>query len=80
MVQRPLLEALGSDGSAYLVHRAEAAARLASLLLLQGRVEQAAALLRSLGARGAAVTTEDIVGPAVDTEALFRYSSLAPDL
>ena len=36
---------LGPAGSAYLAHRAEAAARLASLRLLQGRVEEATELL-----------------------------------
>lgn len=41
-----ILEVLGPAGSAYLSHRAEAAARLASLRLLQGRVEEAAELLR----------------------------------
>ncbi|MBW3536121.1 MAG: M28 family peptidase, partial [Gemmatimonadetes bacterium] len=40
-----ILEVLGPAGSAYLSHRAEAAARLASLRLLQGRVEEAAGLL-----------------------------------
>jgi DNA-binding CsgD family transcriptional regulator len=44
--ERSLLEALGPDATAYLWHRAEAAARLASLRLLQGRVEEAAELLR----------------------------------
>lgn len=42
-----LLEALGPHGSAYLAHRADAAARLASLRLLQGRVQEAAELLRA---------------------------------
>jgi DNA-binding CsgD family transcriptional regulator len=41
-----LLEVLGPEGSVYLAHRAEAAVRLASLRLLQGRVEEAAELLR----------------------------------
>lgn len=41
-----LLEALGPEGSAIYAHRSEAAARLASLRLVQGRVEEAAALLR----------------------------------
>ncbi len=41
-----LLEVLGPNGTAYLSHRAEAAVRLASLRLLQGRVEEAAELLR----------------------------------
>ncbi len=41
-----ILEVLGPTGSAYLSHRSEAAARLASLRLLQGRVEEAAELLR----------------------------------
>jgi DNA-binding CsgD family transcriptional regulator len=41
-----IVEVLGPAGSAYLSHRAEAAARLASLRLLQGRVEEAAQLLR----------------------------------
>jgi hypothetical protein len=29
---------------------------------------------------GGALTTADIVGPAMEMEATFRYSSLAPDL
>ena len=41
-----IVEVLGPAGSAYLSHRAEAASRLASLRLLQGRVEEAAQLLR----------------------------------
>jgi tetratricopeptide (TPR) repeat protein len=41
-----LKEVLGPTGSLYLSHRAEAAARLASLRLLQGRGEEAAELLR----------------------------------
>ena len=41
-----IVEVLEPTGSAYLSHRAEAAARLASLRLLQGRVEEAAQLLR----------------------------------
>ena len=40
-----LLEVLGPGGTAYLAHYAEAAVRLASLRLLQGRVEEAAELL-----------------------------------
>jgi tetratricopeptide (TPR) repeat protein len=44
--EEALLEVLGPTGSSYLSHRAEAAARLASLRLLQGRVEEAAELLR----------------------------------
>lgn len=44
--EEAILEVLGPSGSAYLAHRAEAAARLASLRLLQGRVEEAAELLR----------------------------------
>ena len=43
--EEAILEVLGPAGSAYLAHRAEAAARLASLRLLQGRVEEAAQLL-----------------------------------
>ena len=41
-----LLEVLGPKGTAYLAHRAEAAVRLASLRLLQGRLAEAAELLR----------------------------------
>ncbi len=41
-----LLEALGPEGSAIYAHRAEAAVRLASVRLVQGRVEEAAELLR----------------------------------
>lgn len=41
-----LLDVLGPSGSAYLGHRADACARLASLRLLQGRLEEAAELLR----------------------------------
>ena len=41
-----LLEALGPEGSAIYAHRAEAAFRLASVRLVQGRVEEAAELLR----------------------------------
>jgi hypothetical protein len=41
-----LMEVLGPNGTIYLAHHAEAAARLASLRLLQGRVEEAAELLR----------------------------------
>jgi DNA-binding CsgD family transcriptional regulator len=44
--EEAILEVLAPSGSAYLSHRAEAAARLASLRLLQGRVEEAAELLR----------------------------------
>jgi DNA-binding CsgD family transcriptional regulator len=44
--EEALLEVLGPSGSAYLSHRAEAAARLASIRLLQGRVDEAAELLR----------------------------------
>jgi DNA-binding CsgD family transcriptional regulator len=44
--EQAILEVLAPSGSAYLSHRAEAAARLASLRLLQGRVEEAAELLR----------------------------------
>ncbi len=44
--EEAILEVLGPSGSAYLSHRAEAAARLASLRLLQGRVGEAAELLR----------------------------------
>jgi DNA-binding CsgD family transcriptional regulator len=40
-----LLDVLGPKGTAYLAHYAEAAVRLASLRLLQGRVEEAAELL-----------------------------------
>jgi DNA-binding CsgD family transcriptional regulator len=40
-----LLDALGPDGTVYNAHHAEAAVRLASLRLLQGRVEEAAELL-----------------------------------
>lgn len=40
-----LLDALGPDASTVHVHRAEASTRLASLRLLQGRVDEAAALL-----------------------------------
>lgn len=40
-----LLQVLGPKGTAYLAHYAEAAVRLASLRLLQGRVEEAAELL-----------------------------------
>jgi DNA-binding CsgD family transcriptional regulator len=40
-----LLEALGPEGSAIYAHRAEAAVRLASLRLLQGRVDEAAELV-----------------------------------
>ncbi len=40
-----LLEALGPKGTVYVAHQAEAAVRLASLRLLQGRVEEAAELL-----------------------------------
>ena len=40
-----LLEVLGPSGTVYLAHYAEAAVRLASLRLLQGRVEEAAELL-----------------------------------
>jgi DNA-binding NarL/FixJ family response regulator len=43
-----ILEVLAPQASSYLAHRAEAAARLASLRLLQGRVEEAAELLRGL--------------------------------
>lgn len=42
-----ILDVLGPDGTAYLAHRAEAAARLASLRLLQGRVQEAAELIRT---------------------------------
>ena len=41
-----LLEVLSDGGSRYLAHRADAASRLASLRLLQNRVEEAVALLR----------------------------------
>jgi DNA-binding CsgD family transcriptional regulator len=41
-----LLEALGPEGSVIFAHRAEAAARLASLRVLQGQVAEAAELLR----------------------------------
>ncbi len=41
-----IVEVLGPTGSAYLSLRAQAAGRLASLRLLQGRVEEAAQLLR----------------------------------
>ena len=41
-----LLEALGPEGTVYFAHHAEAAVRLALLRLLQGRVEEAAELLR----------------------------------
>ena len=44
--EEAILDVLAPSGSAYLAHRAEAAARLASLRLLQGRVEEAAELLR----------------------------------
>ncbi len=40
-------DVLGPTGSAYFSHRAEAATRLASLRLLQGRVHEAAELLRA---------------------------------
>lgn len=40
-----LLEVLGPKGTVYVAHYAEAAVRLASLRLLQGRVEEAAELL-----------------------------------
>jgi DNA-binding NarL/FixJ family response regulator len=40
-----LLDALGPNGTAYLAHYAAAAVRLASLRLMQGRVEEAAELL-----------------------------------
>ena len=40
-----LLEVLGPKGTVYLAHHAEAAVRLASLRLQQGRVEEAAELL-----------------------------------
>ena len=43
--EEAIREVLGPAGSAYVAHRAEAAARLASLRLLQGRVEEAAELL-----------------------------------
>ncbi len=44
--EKALLEALGPEGSVIYAHRSEAAARLASLRLVQGRVEEAAELLR----------------------------------
>ena len=44
--EEAILEVLSPAGSAYLAHRAEAAGRLASLRLFQGRVEEAAELLR----------------------------------
>lgn len=40
-----ILEVLAPSGTAFLAHRGEAAARLASLRLLQGRVQEAAELL-----------------------------------
>ena len=40
-----LMEVLGPKGTAYLAHYADAAVRLASLRLMQGRVEEAAELL-----------------------------------
>jgi DNA-binding CsgD family transcriptional regulator len=43
-----LLDVLGPNGTAYAAHYAEAAVRLASLRLLQGRVDEAAELLRPL--------------------------------
>jgi DNA-binding CsgD family transcriptional regulator len=41
-----LMDILGPEGSSYLAHRAEAGTRLASVRLLQGRVDDAAELLR----------------------------------
>lgn len=41
-----LQDALGAMGSTYVLHRADLSARLASLRLLQGRIEEAAELLR----------------------------------
>lgn len=50
-----LLAALGPAGSAYHGHRVDASARLASLRLLQGRIEEAAVLLDPIeGQAGAA--------------------------
>jgi DNA-binding NarL/FixJ family response regulator len=46
-----LLDVLGPQGTAYLAHYAEAAVRLASLRLMQGRLEEAAALLRAFADR-----------------------------
>jgi DNA-binding CsgD family transcriptional regulator len=49
-----ILDVLGPDGSAYRAHRAEAAMRLASLRVLQGRLEEAAELLAPFEERAAA--------------------------